>query len=93
MTSDSLDERLAREPVLVECPICRHRQPVAESSGRCDQCGSEIEVFDDRAAAREALDALVEEGRVAYLREVRGPGGPAGLFAVVANRGFRKPEG
>lgn len=89
---ERLDARLEREPVEVECPICRHGQRLGSASGRCDQCGSEISLYRDRPEASRALDALVDEGRVAYLTEV-GPraGGP--LWAVVANRAFRRPGG
>lgn len=86
--TDDLDERLDREPVDVECPLCRHRQWLDATPGRCDQCGSEIVVFDDREAARSAVDALHDEGRVAYRLEPR-----PGLWAVVANRSFRRREG
>lgn len=87
--NDSLSERLAREPAEVECPICRHRQYVGEPAGRCDQCGSEIRIVADRDAAVERLDALSEEGRVAYLARIRRPASAGGLYAVVANRRFR----
>lgn len=86
--TDELNERLDRQPVQVECPLCRHRQWLDATPGRCDQCGSEIEVFDDREAARAALEALHEEGRVAYRMEITRPG----LWAVVANRSFRRHE-
>lgn len=89
MTSDALNERLAHEPAEVECPICRHRQWMGAATGRCDQCGSEIQILGDRDAALARVDALVEEGRVAYLSEIRRPSGARGLFAVVANRRFR----
>lgn len=85
MPSDELTDRLRRNPVKIECPICRHRQWLGASEGRCDQCGSEIALYADRASAEERLDALVAEGRVAYLHVA-----PKGLFAVIANRSFRR---
>ncbi|HUP00675.1 MAG TPA: hypothetical protein VM737_04035 [Gemmatimonadota bacterium] len=85
MTED-LTERLDREAVGVECSICRHRQWLSMVRGRCDQCGSEISLYPDRRAAREALEVLAAAGRVAYLSETAG-----GLFAVVTNRSFRPP--
>ena len=87
--SDALSERLGREPAEVECPICRHRQYVGATVGRCDQCGSEIEIVGDREAALRRLDALSGEGRVAFLQELQRPASARGLFAVVANRRFR----
>lgn len=87
MTED-LNRRLAEEPVKVECPLCRHRQWLDATPGRCDQCGSEIEIFGDRADAEEALAGLHEEGRVAYRIDVSGGIGRPGLWAVVANRRF-----
>lgn len=93
MTSEDLNDRLAKEPVTVECPICRHRQWMRSTPGRCDQCGSEIAIYETRPAARAALEALVAEGRVAYLDEIAGEDEAGrGLFAVVANRTFRRPE-
>lgn len=92
--TDDLNQRLAEEPAKVECPLCRHRQWMDATPGRCDQCGSEIEVFDDRAAADEALAGLHEDGRVAYRIEVSsGIGGRDDLWAVVANRRFPRPKG
>ncbi len=79
--------RLASEPVKVECPICRHRQWLSTRSGRCDQCGSEITLFEDRESATSTLEELSGQGRLAYLRDVAD-----GVFAVIANRGFRAPE-
>jgi hypothetical protein len=87
--SDALSERLGREPAEVECPICRHRQYLGAATGRCDQCGSEIEIVEDRGTAEQRLDELSNEGRVAYLRELQRPASARGLFAVVANRRFR----
>lgn len=89
MTNEDLETRLERDPIKVECPLCRHRQWLDASPGRCDQCGSEIEVFADRDAARSALDELHDAGRVAYRMEI--PGGD--LWAVVANRSFRRSDG
>ena len=83
MRDEELSARLEREPVRVECPICRHRQRVGSASSRCDQCGSEIWVYGSRAAAEEALGGLVSDGRLAYVTE---PGG--NIWAVVANRTF-----
>lgn len=88
MTSDSLKARLAREPAQVECAICRHRQWLAAPQGRCDQCGSEIALFEDREAADLSLDDLTAQGRVAFLRELAN-----GLYAVIANRVFRRQAG
>jgi hypothetical protein len=85
MPSEELTARLAREPVRVECPICRHRQQLAAADGRCDQCGSEFTIFPDRETAQSKLDALIADRRVAYLREL-----PGDLFVVVANRSFGK---
>lgn len=83
MTDEQLSARLERDPVRVECPICRHRQRVGSTVGRCDQCGSEITVYASRSAAEEALDELVSDGRLAYVSE------PApDLWAVIANRSF-----
>ena len=84
MASERLTQRLARERLKVECPICRHRQWLSASEERCDQCGSEISLYEDREAAQRALDAMTAEGRVAFLRDVAGD-----LFAVIANRTFR----
>ena len=83
MASEGLTQRLARAPLKVECPICRHRQFVTSAEERCDQCSSEIALYEDREAARQALDALTDAGRVAFLRELDG-----GVFAVIANRTF-----
>jgi hypothetical protein len=88
MTSDTLKARLAREPAEVECAICRHRQWLAAPHGRCDQCGSEIALFEDREAADLSLDDLTAQGQVAFLRELAG-----GLYAVIANRVFRGKAG
>jgi hypothetical protein len=85
MPSKELTARLAREPAQVECPICRHRQRVAAVDGRCDQCGSEFTIFPDRETAQSRLDAMIAEGRVAFLREL-----PGDLFVLVANRAFGK---
>ena len=85
MPPDDMKARLAREPAQVECAICRHRQWLSAPQGRCDQCGSEITLFERRDEAERSLEALVREGRVAYLRET-----PGGLYAVVANRLFRR---
>ncbi|HUP21091.1 MAG TPA: hypothetical protein VM778_14235 [Gemmatimonadota bacterium] len=86
--SDALSERLAREPAEVECSICRHRQYVSAATGRCDQCGSGIEVVAGREAGLQRMEALSSEGRAAYLVEVRRPVSARGLYAVVANRRF-----
>lgn len=83
MSQDNLQERLAREPARVECPICRHRQWLSGATGRCDQCGSEIELFESREEAAGALAELTREGRVAFQVEAG-----EGLFGVVANRKF-----
>lgn len=85
MTDEELSARLEREPVRVECPICRHRQRVGSASGRCDQCGSEIRVYESRTAAEEALGDLVSDGRLAYVTEPA-----ANVWAVIANRTFGK---
>jgi hypothetical protein len=85
MPSEALTARLAREPVQVECPICRHRQQLAAARGRCDQCGSEFSIFPDRETAQSELDAMITDGRVAFLREL-----PGDLFVLVANRSFGK---
>jgi hypothetical protein len=87
MSSEALKERLARSPAKVECPICRHRQWQAAPEGRCDQCGSEVAIYETREEAAGALDALVARGRLAYLRDAEG-----GLFAVIANRTFAPRE-
>lgn len=88
MSQREVNERLQHETVKVECPICRHRQWLNVTPGRCDQCGSEITVYGERGEAQEALDDLVGQGRVAYMQEpVRG------LFAVIANRAFGRSEG
>lgn len=83
---EELSARLEREPAKVECAICRHRQWFGATTGRCEQCGSEITLYADRAPAGEALDALVGAGRVAFLSETE-----SGLFAVIANRSFSRP--
>lgn len=83
MSQETLQDRLARQPAKVECPICRHRQWLSAPRGRCDQCGSEIALFEDRAEAARAMEAFVAGGRLAYLVDAEG-----GLFAVVANRAF-----
>jgi DNA-directed RNA polymerase subunit RPC12/RpoP len=83
MSADDLKARLSRAPATIECPICRHRQWLSAVEGRCDQCGSEIALLDDREAASRKLDEATAAGRVAFLREL-----PGGLFAVVANRAF-----
>jgi hypothetical protein len=79
---NGLSQRLEREAVPVECPICRHRQWLSTTDGRCDQCGSVIELFERRDDARAALEGLQAAGRTGYL--VPGPG----FFAVVTNRAF-----
>lgn len=83
MREGNLQDRLAREPARVECPICRHRQWLSGSIGRCEQCGSEIELFESREEAAGALEELTREGRVAFQVEAG-----KGLFGVVANRKF-----
>lgn len=90
--SEEVNARLESDPVQVECPICRHRQWLDSAEGRCDQCGSEIEIHSDRESARAALDALLEEGRVAYLNAVSGSGPRPELWVVVANRAFGSPR-
>ena len=85
MPIEELTDRLTRQPVHIECPICRHSQRLSATVGRCDQCGSEFSVFPDRERAQEQLDGLIATGRVAYLREAAG-----GLFVLVANRSFGK---
>ncbi|MDX1660517.1 MAG: hypothetical protein R3326_01890 [Gemmatimonadota bacterium] len=89
MTNEELETRLEREPVRVECPLCRHGQWLDATPSRCDQCGSEIEVFAERDAARSALASLQDEGRVAYRLEIPG----TELWAVIANRSFRRDDG
>ena len=89
MKKDDLETRLDREPAKVECPLCRHGQWIDATPARCDQCGSEIALFADRDGARSALEELQDEGRVAYRMEVPG----RDLWAVVANRSFRRSEG
>lgn len=81
-TGKGLRARLEREAVPVECPICRHRQWLSAMSGRCDQCGSGIGLFERRDDAQAAMEELQSKGRVGYLV----PG--AGFFAVVSNRTF-----
>ena len=83
MTDDELSLRLERDPVRVECPICRHRQRVGSTAGRCDQCGSEIRMYASRSAAEEALEGLVSHGRLAYVAEAA-----RDVWAVIANRAF-----
>lgn len=83
MNERDLNERLRHDAVKVECPICRHRQWTTSTRARCDQCGSEIRLFDDRGDAEAALASLSEQGRVAYLTELEDA-----IFAVVANRRF-----
>ncbi|CAN5322381.1 hypothetical protein BH18GEM1_BH18GEM1_12210 [soil metagenome] len=86
MASDDLSSRLERDPAKVECSICRHRQWFGATTGRCEQCGSEITLYANRGPAREALVGLVDAGRVAYVTET-----DRGLFAVIANRSFQRP--
>jgi DNA-directed RNA polymerase subunit RPC12/RpoP len=88
MSPDDVKARLAREAAKVECPICRHRQWLSAPVGRCDQCGSEIILFDVREDAERSLEGFIREGRVAYLRELAG-----GLYAVIANRAFPRRAG
>ena len=83
MSDEGLSARLDREPAQVECKICRHRQWLSAATGRCDQCSSDIELFESREAAATALDQLSREGRVAFLVDAG-----KGLFGVVANRKF-----
>lgn len=83
MDQQDLNERLRHDPAKVECPICRHRQWTTSARARCDQCGSEIHLFDDRSEAEAALESLSEGDRVAYLTELADE-----IFAVVANRTF-----
>lgn len=83
MPDEELRARIERDPVRVECPICRHRQRVGSIASRCDQCGSEIALYGSRAEAEEALDALVTDGRLAYVTEAA-----TDLWAVIANRAF-----
>jgi Zn finger protein HypA/HybF involved in hydrogenase expression len=84
-TGNGLASRLEREPAPVECLICRHRQWLSTTSGRCDQCGSGIELFERRDDAQAALDRIQADGRIGYL--VPGPR----FFAVVSNRTFGGP--
>lgn len=86
--SEDLETRLARDPAKVECQICRHGQWLDAPEGRCDQCGSEIEIHEERAAAREAADELAGEGRLAYVARISPSDGGSDLWAVVANRRF-----
>lgn len=83
MEDEKLSARLERDPVRVECPICRHRQRVGSTASRCDQCGSEITVYGSRAAAEQVLEDLVSHGRLAYVTEP-----VPDLWAVIANRAF-----
>lgn len=87
MPNDSLSDRLAAEPVLVDCPICRHREQMESQTGRCGQCGSEIALFDNAGSAKEALNALIDSGRVAYQRKAGNK-----IYAVIANRSFSRPS-
>lgn len=82
-----MSDRLSSEPVLIDCPICRHREEMESLAGRCGQCGSEISLFDDSASAEQALDALTESGRVAYLRKAG-----KNIYAIIANRSFSHPS-
>lgn len=84
---DNLSDRLSSEPILVDCPICRHREQMDAPTGHCGQCGSDITLFDDSDAAKQALDALLDSGRVAYLRKA-----PKKIYAVIANRSFSRPS-
>lgn len=81
-TGEGLGARLEREAVAVECLVCRHRQWLSATRGRCDQCSSGIELFERREDAQAAMEELAAAGRVGYLV----PG--AGFFAVVSNRTF-----
>lgn len=83
MSEQDLSARLEAQPITVECPICRHNQRLGTTSGRCDQCGSEIDLYDERRTAEERLGELISVGRVAYLREIG-----RDVFAVIANRSF-----
>ena len=83
---DNLSDRLASEPILIDCPICRHREQMESQTGRCGQCGSEISLFDSSESAKEALNALVDSGRVAYMRKAGNK-----IYAVIANRSFSRP--
>jgi hypothetical protein len=87
MPNDSLSDRLAAEPVLIDCPICRHREQMESQTGRCGQCGSEIALFDNAGSAKEALNALIDSGRVAYQRKAGNK-----IYAVIANRSFSRPS-
>jgi hypothetical protein len=84
---DNLSDQLSSEPVLIDCPICRHREHMGSQTGRCGQCGSEISLFDSSESAEQALNALVDSGRVAYLRKA-----PNKIYAVIANRSFSRPS-
>ncbi len=84
---DTLSDRLSSEPILIDCPICRHREPMDAPTGHCGQCGSDIALFDDSESARRALDELLEGGRVAYMRKA-----PKKIYAVIANRSFSHPS-
>ena len=81
-TGKGLRARLEREAVAVECLICRHRQWLSGMSGRCDQCGSGIELFERRDDAQAVVEKLRADGRIGFLV----PG--EGFFAVVSNRTF-----
>jgi transcription initiation factor IIE alpha subunit len=84
---DSLSDRLASEPILIDCPICRHREQMESQTGRCGQCGSEISLFDSAVPAEESLNKLVDSGRVAYMRKA-----DKRIYAVIANRSFSRPS-
>lgn len=84
---DNLSDRLSSEPTLVDCPICRHREQMESQTGHCGQCGSEISLFDSSESAKEALNALVDSGRVAYMRKADNK-----IYAVIANRSFSRPS-
>ena len=81
-TGNGLAARLEREAAPVECLICRHRQWLSVTSGRCDQCGSGIELFARRDDAQAALEGIQADGRIGYLVPGRG------FFAVISNRTF-----
>jgi len=83
MSEEGLGARLERESAQVECPLCRHRQWLSGPTGRCGQCGSEIELFESREEAGRTLERLSQEGRVSFLVDAG-----KDLWAVVANRKF-----
>ena len=87
MPNDNLSDRLAAEPVLVDCPICRHREQMESPTGHCGQCGSDISLFDTAESAEAALNALIDSGRVAYQRKAGKK-----IYAVIANRTFSRPS-